>query len=1491
MTLQPSTHEELTARIAALEQEQAAVTEVLRIISNGSSDLSDVFAALLERAATLCGAEGGMILLEDGDVLRLRASFSPPGEQSFPSVRHAYEAAPITRDLLAGRAVSDTGTVAFAGTREEYLREFPATVVPAHRSPGPLARIAAPIMRGDEAIGVFNLGRQGERPFTADQIALVEIFAGQAAVAIENARLFAEAQDRNAELAESLEREQATAEVLRVISRSPEQLDESLQAVADAAAHLCRADIARVLLRDGDYLVPGPSASPSGLDDYRPASERDGRRGPIAKLAGIATFEAARTGQTVHYEDALRGAEERGASAQSLEGVKENINRTGLRTRLAVPLLLGNTVVGVLGLYRAGEPRPFSEREVALAETFADQAVIAIENARLFEELGDSLARQTATADVLQVISRSPVDLDGALNTIIERAVTLGEADSASLWLVEGDEFVRRASNLAGADTWRVRLSDAIEAGTPMGGRDIPRQRIVHVPDTEAADPSEFPRMRDVARRQGFRATLSVPLLREGVAIGTLNVNRAVARAFSEAQIALIQTFADQAVIAIENARLFAEVEERNRDLTDSLEQQTAVANVLEAISRTPVDREGSLKRIVDAAARLIGAERAVLHHVQEDTFTTLYTNSPHANDEQRQSWGTYQPGPPEGSAIWAAVTSAQPVQCQGTPDEIEAEFPQLAGWRREQGLLDPVSHLWVPLLTAAGVIGTIGFIRDGREPYTDAAIALATTFADQAAIAIENARLFREQQEAVAQLTASAEVLEMVSRSPRDLDPVFQKIAELTARLCDADQGFVLTYDGQSLRGVGRFHLQGGMDFQNDLGGSYPFDPTTAAGRSIRDRRAVHLYGDPAGFEADMPGAAQTARNAGVGAVVSVPLLRENQGIGCIVARRRDRRPYSDKQISLLLTFARQAVIAIENARSLQGMTEAVEQLMASAEVLRIVSEFSTSLDEVLEAVVLRSASLTDADRAIIFLLQGDQVLPVASTGADDLPELTHTLDRDRLADRALIEGQTVAFSGGVEAFLAEFPTSPIGAAGEGTARLAVPIRGTEGAIGALVFVRDRIDPFDARETALVETFADQAAIAIQNAHLFQEVEMKSRELEAASRAKSEFLSRMSHELRTPLNAIIGFAEIMEMDQITTARQHERVHHILQGGRHLLGLINEVLDITRIEAGRLSLSIEPVRLDAVVQEVLDLERPLAAGSDVTLELEEPDAFRVAIQADRQRLRQIVLNLVANAVKYNHPGGRVTLGCGAAAEGRIRLTVRDTGAGIPADQIGRLFAPFERLSAEASGVEGSGLGLAIARGLAEAMGGTIGAESVPDEGSTFWVELSAAATLPALPDREHLARSGDSDTPQGTATVLYIEDNQPNVDLVQDALQFRPGVTLLTAPDGATGIRIARRHRPDLILLDLNLPDLQGDDVLASLTADESTAAIPVVMVSADATQRQIDRLLAAGARAYLTKPLDVKRFLALVDEELDRALGLAQRTPTLSPEVRDESP
>jgi CheY-like chemotaxis protein/nitrogen-specific signal transduction histidine kinase len=386
------------------------------------------------------------------------------------------------------------------------------------------------------------------------------------------------------------------------------------------------------------------------------------------------------------------------------------------------------------------------------------------------------------------------------------------------------------------------------------------------------------------------------------------------------------------------------------------------------------------------------------------------------------------------------------------------------------------------------------------------------------------------------------------------------------------------------------------------------------------------------------------------------------------------------------------------------------------------------------------------------------------------------------------------------------------------------------------------------------------------------QEADRAKQEAERANQAKSEFLSRMSHELRTPLNAILGFSQVLKMDGLEH-RQEECVQQILKGGRHLLELINEVLDIARIETGSLALSSEAVNVAELLTETLDLIRPLAAERELRIQAPSEQGCAGVVQADRQRLRQVLLNLASNAVKYNRHGGSIGFAC-KAADGRIRILVQDTGPGIPADKMQRLYTPFDRLGAEQSEIQGTGMGLALSKRFAEAMGGSLTAHSIEGQGSTFTLELALAEDplehyqrdLPARPASVHHHHSGPEHT------VLHVEDNPSNLRLIERVLGQRGGVRLLTATQGELVHGLARQHQPDLILLDQHLPDIGGEEVLRRLQADPKTAHLPVMVVSADATAGQIERLLAAGATQYLTKPLDVDRFLEVVDQLLQAA-------------------
>jgi PAS domain S-box-containing protein len=386
--------------------------------------------------------------------------------------------------------------------------------------------------------------------------------------------------------------------------------------------------------------------------------------------------------------------------------------------------------------------------------------------------------------------------------------------------------------------------------------------------------------------------------------------------------------------------------------------------------------------------------------------------------------------------------------------------------------------------------------------------------------------------------------------------------------------------------------------------------------------------------------------------------------------------------------------------------------------------------------------------------------------------------------------------------------------------------------------------------------------------------VERAKQEAERANRAKNEFLSRMSHELRTPLNSILGFGQLLEMEQLEP-EQHEHVVRILRGGRHLLELIDEVLDISRIETGNMTISLEPVHVGEAISSALDLVAPLAAERGISLQGPEPEVADQYVLADNQRLKQVLLNLLSNAIKYNRDDGSATVSLREVSADRFLIFVTDTGKGIPESEQEKLFSPFERLGAERTSIEGTGLGLALSKLLVEAMGGTLGVESQPWIGTTFIVTLAPTQapldTAAQLLNDRKWSPAGES--PAEPRTVLYVEDNLSNYKLVERIFADRPNVELITAMEGKLALELARQHRPDLILLDLHLPGIPGEEVFEQLKDDPRTKDIPVVVVSADATERRIKALLAEGATAYVTKPLNIMEFLSVVDEALSTSV------------------
>lgn len=414
---------------------------------------------------------------------------------------------------------------------------------------------------------------------------------------------------------------------------------------------------------------------------------------------------------------------------------------------------------------------------------------------------------------------------------------------------------------------------------------------------------------------------------------------------------------------------------------------------------------------------------------------------------------------------------------------------------------------------------------------------------------------------------------------------------------------------------------------------------------------------------------------------------------------------------------------------------------------------------------------------------------------------------------------------------------------------------------IGVLCALTLQRRSFTVDDVHFLRSMANILTAAIDRRAAEEIIRLAQAQAEAANRAKSEFLSRMSHELRTPLNAILGFTQLLEMD-LPTPSQAESISHISRAGQHLLSLINEVLDIARIETGRLALSHEPIDLAEFLIGVVELIRPLAARDRIEIVIDPSCDKSHQVFADLQRLRQVLLNLLSNAVKYNREAGRVTISCTEIAGGRLRISICDSGYGIPADKIARLFVPFERLGAEGTNIEGTGIGLALSQRIIIALGGQIGVESVVDEGTTFWIELPA--TELALPAE----KSGASiDSTVSRRTILYVEDQDLNLRLIEGLLVHRPQYKLLSAMQGGLALELAREHKPDLILLALDLPDMPGIDLLRRLKTDPRLHTIPVIAVGADGTVDRIQELFTLGIGGYLRTPYKVSEFFRILEE------------------------
>ncbi len=1258
-------------------------------------DLQAVLDNVAESAARLFGSLDADILLSDGHTMRVAARYGP---RSRPSSG--------TELQMDGNSIPSKAILQQTPVHVADVQSLPSDGnLGAHsRLRGSRTVLGVPMMQGTVAVGAMVISKPDVKPFTDDEIRAAQTFADFAATAIERARLAEQVEQERRALAEALAHQRATADVLEVIASSPTELDPVLDAIGKVAMvstdsgavtiRLLEGNLLRVVARHGPQLPFLTVGNTDPLDRSR-----------IGSRAVI-------DGKTIQIEDTRNpgnGLQTRWYPSEELPG----------RTLLATPLLREGIAIGSIDVAR-GEVRPYNEREIALFETFAAQAVIAIENARLFNDLRESLDQQTATAEVLKVIASSPTDVQPVLDAIVESAARLCAADAVTIRFVDGERL--RAVSRHGL----FRRDNEIQLDrTTITARAAVDRRTIFVRDTdrETGPGTDFPH--DGAIWEPKTSVIAVPLSRDDVAIGVLTA-RVHGHPFSKRQSTLLETFADQAVIAIDNARLFAELNERNAELRGALDRQTATSEVLQIISGSPTEVTPVYQAIADAAARVLDVHN-VLVWMRDDIDLVVVARSTEAG----QIPGTRQVGyraPIGGSGpVDATVVQARTIHI---PDTEDLEDEAYAGFKAYYRTLGRRVNLSTPFLRGGEAVGVISMSRIEPRPFTSAEIALVETFAAQAAIAMENSRLFNDLKESLEQQTATAEVLEIIASSPTELQPVLDAIAKSAVHVCGADSSVIFLAEGDVAQPLAHFGLAG-------LTEPRPLAPGNSQYRVIRLAETVH-YGDALTESAAY--GRRVAVSGGFRAILITPLLRQGIGIGSIAVNRIEPGRFTDRQVELLKTFADQAVIAIENVRLFKelnernsALREALEQQTATADVLQAISRSAFDLQGILQTIVDNAVRLSHAVAGHIHLLEGDRLPVIAACNMR--PEVTEYLrrepprvDRGSVTGRAVLEGRAVVV---LDATVdPEYRVTPPGGT-EGRAYLGVPMLREGIAIGAILLSKANTEPFPDALIQLVETFADQAVIAIENARLLKELEQTNAELAVASQHKSEFLANMSHELRTPLNAVISFSEMLQEDAEDAG--HEQyipdLEEINSAGKHLLELINDILDLSKIEAGRMDLLPETFSVDDLIHEVQSLATPLVQKNANQFVLDLPEQIG-EMHSDRTRIKQSVLNLLSNAAKFTEKG-LVTWRVRKDG-GFISFAVSDTGIGMTAEQMAKLFQAFSQADASTTRrYGGTGLGLAITRQFAQLMGGDVTVESEPGKGSTFTMTLPRDVRLTA----------------------------------------------------------------------------------------------------------------------------------------------------------------
>ena len=1308
---------------------QAATADILRIISQSPTEVRPVFDSIVFTALRLLHCDVAVLLLCDGTTITHAAAASPGGP---------YADLPMPFPLDPGVNFPSRAIVnkTMLHLPDWSLIDPPEFELKMQKMWDVKSSLYLPLLREGNCIGVLGLAGPRPNTFGAAEIAQAEAFRDQAVIAIENARLLNELRQRTADLAESLEQQTATADVLKVISTSRGSLEPVFSTLLRKATQLCDAHYGNMWLCEADAFrsvalhgeLPAAFAEHWGTGAWL----RPGPDVPIAR--------AVKEKRPIQLADVLRSRPYIDRHPLAIAAVHD----AGILAILAVPLLKDNDAVGAIAIY-SKEARPFTDKQIALVQNFAAQAVIAIENARLLTELRESLQQQTATADVLKVISRSTFDLQTVLDTLVESAARLCNSEMANIARPELEGFFQVAATYGASVAHgqvQKRLRFRPERGTLIG-RVLLEGAPVHIEDAEADPEYTWSEARKLG---GFRTMLGVPLMREGVPIGVFGVVRTSVRPYTDKEIELLTTLADQAVIAIENARLFEAEQQRTRELTESLEQQTATAEVLRVISSSPGDLQPVFASMLENAVRICDAQFGNIYRWDGDALHLAAAhNIPPAFAEFRGRT-PLRPNPKLAMGRMVATKAAVHVVDNAAEQAYIEREPSIVAAVELGGVR---TYVAVPMLKGSELIGAVTVYRQEVRPFTDKQMELVQNFAAQAVIAIENTRLLTELRrrtddltESLEQQTATSEVLQVISSSPGDLQPVFETMLDNAVRICEAKFGNIYRWDGEALHLVASHNTPAAFAEQRRREPFRP-SPKNSVGQMIATKTVVHIP-DVVASEAYIEREPVTVAGVEIASIrtfLAVPMLKENELVGAFALARQEVRPFTEKQVELVQNFAAQAVIAIENTRLLTELRRRTDELAQRQ------AELSVTFDNMGDGVVMfneemRLAAWNKNLQEILDL--PDSFFAEPRTYRD---YMTYLIERGEFGNVDL-EAELQRYIESTDRERRVERTRPDGRV------LEVRVNPVPGG-GFVAIYSDVTERKNGEER--VRAARDAAESALRELKAAQDRLVQTEKLASLG----QLTAGIAHEIKNPLNFVNNFSAVSvelidelretlvgvslddklrkEINEIADMLQ-SNLDKVVQHGKRADSIVKNMLLHSRQGSGE----HRPVDINALVEESLNLAyhgaRAEKQGFNITLERSfDPVAGEVGLFP--QEITRVLLNLISNGfyaatkrkAEANGNDYEPTLAVSTKNLGdRVEIRIRDNGTGIPPEVKEKIFNPF--FTTKPAG-EGTGLGLSLSHDIVvKQHSGTIDVDTRPGEFTEFRIVLPRhAAAISKLP--------------------------------------------------------------------------------------------------------------------------------------------------------------